>query len=199
MCPLLPTVIHECALKQDLSLFEAGDATEVGERGLTLSGGQKARIALARAVYSRSSIVLLDDVLSALDVHTIKWIVEKCLAGKLLQGRTVLLVTHNLAVTEHLAKKVIRLSIGGVAKVLPPKEVKEAVADDTPLVEQLDQLDDAIEEEGSIGDDETTLMDAAVSSKGKLIVDEEVALGHVSFAARKYWINVTGSCSPMLT
>lgn len=63
-------VIHQCALKRDLDLFEAGDLTEVGEKGLTLSGGQKARVTLARAIYSSAEIVLLDDVLAALDIHT---------------------------------------------------------------------------------------------------------------------------------
>ena len=60
-------VIYQCALARDLSLFDAGDQTEVGEKGLTLSGGQKARITLARAIYSRAEILLLDDVLAALE------------------------------------------------------------------------------------------------------------------------------------
>jgi ABC-type multidrug transport system fused ATPase/permease subunit len=60
-------VIDQCGLERDISLFEAGDATEVGEKGLTLSGGQKARITLARAIYSRAEIILLDDVLAALE------------------------------------------------------------------------------------------------------------------------------------
>jgi ABC-type multidrug transport system fused ATPase/permease subunit len=60
--------------------------------GLTLSGGQKARITLARAVYARADILLLDDVLSALDVQTARWIVEKCLGGDVLAGRTVILI-----------------------------------------------------------------------------------------------------------
>ncbi|KAF9483590.1 hypothetical protein BDN70DRAFT_990288 [Pholiota conissans] len=63
-------VIKQCALEHDLELFDAGDATEVGERGLTLSGGQKARVTLARVIYSPAEIILLDDVLAALDVHT---------------------------------------------------------------------------------------------------------------------------------
>jgi ABC-type transport system involved in cytochrome bd biosynthesis fused ATPase/permease subunit len=60
-------VIYQCALTRDLSLFEAGDQTEVGEKGLTLSGGQKARVTLARAVYSPARILLLDDVLASLE------------------------------------------------------------------------------------------------------------------------------------
>ncbi len=60
-------VIHQCGLDRDLSLFDAGDRTEVGERGLTLSGGQKARVTLARAIYSKAAIILLDDVLAALE------------------------------------------------------------------------------------------------------------------------------------
>lgn len=58
-------VIECCALQHDLEILEDGDATEIGERGISLSGGQKARVALARAVYARSKIVLLDDPLSA--------------------------------------------------------------------------------------------------------------------------------------
>jgi ABC-type multidrug transport system fused ATPase/permease subunit len=73
-------------------LFDAGDRTEVGEKGLTLSGGQKARITLARALYSAADILLLDDILAALDVHTAKWIVNKCFKGDLIAGRTVILV-----------------------------------------------------------------------------------------------------------
>jgi ABC-type multidrug transport system fused ATPase/permease subunit len=60
-------VIYQCGLTRDLKLFEAGDQTEVGEKGLTLSGGQKARITLARAVYSKAEILLLDDILAALE------------------------------------------------------------------------------------------------------------------------------------
>lgn len=57
-------VLYLCALERDLESLPAGDQTEIGERGITLSGGQKARVALARAVYSRRDVYLLDDVLS---------------------------------------------------------------------------------------------------------------------------------------
>lgn len=62
-------VLECCALKPDLKIFEDGDLTEVGSRGISLSGGQKARVALARAVYARSQCVLLDDPLSAVVCH----------------------------------------------------------------------------------------------------------------------------------
>ena len=90
-------VLVQCALEKDMELFEAGDMTEVGERGLTLSGGQKARVTLARAIYSHAGVVLLDDILAALDVHTSAWIVEKCLKGDLVKGRTILLVVRFLS------------------------------------------------------------------------------------------------------
>lgn len=57
----------------------AGDLTEIGERGINLSGGQKARIALARVVYSGSDVVLLDDPLSAVDVHVGKFLWDRCI------------------------------------------------------------------------------------------------------------------------
>jgi ABC-type multidrug transport system fused ATPase/permease subunit len=56
-----------CALTKDLEILEDGDMTEIGEKGITLSGGQKARVSLARAVYSRAQNVFMDDVLSAVD------------------------------------------------------------------------------------------------------------------------------------
>ena len=106
-------VIYACALERDLSLFDAGDRTEVGEKGLTLSGGQKARLTLARAIYSSADVVLLDDVLAALDVHTSRWIVEKCFRGDLVRGRTVILVTHNVAMASPLADYVVALGADG--------------------------------------------------------------------------------------
>ena len=61
--------IKSCAMLSDLEILTAGDQTEIGEKGINISGGQKARIALARAVYRDADIVLMDDVLAAVDVH----------------------------------------------------------------------------------------------------------------------------------
>ena len=54
--------LDACALRDDLAALPAGDATEIGERGINLSGGQKARVALARAVYADADVYVLDDV-----------------------------------------------------------------------------------------------------------------------------------------
>ncbi|KAF9062353.1 P-loop containing nucleoside triphosphate hydrolase protein [Rhodocollybia butyracea] len=108
-------VIYACALEQDLKLFEAGDETEIGEKGLSISGGQKARLTLARAIYSNAKILLLDDVLAALDIHTAKWIVEKCLVGTLVKDRTVILVTHNVSLVEPIASCVVSIKDGKIS------------------------------------------------------------------------------------
>ncbi len=76
-------------------MLPAGDRTEIGERGINLSGGQKARVSLARAVYQNADIYLLDDPLSAVDQHVSKRIFSNCIRG-LLKGKTVVLVTHQL-------------------------------------------------------------------------------------------------------
>ncbi|OAX31449.1 hypothetical protein K503DRAFT_860742, partial [Rhizopogon vinicolor AM-OR11-026] len=82
------TTLEICALISDLMILEDGDESEIGERGVNLSGGQKARVSLARAVYSRASILLLDDVLSAVDAHTAHHLYYKCIKGELMTGRT---------------------------------------------------------------------------------------------------------------
>lgn len=189
-------MIHQCGLTRDLTLFEAGDATEVGEKGLTLSGGQKARITLARAVYSPAKIILLDDVLAALDVHTSRWIVDKCFKGDLLRGRTVLLVvsslsltnpshyslapqTHNIAMASPIADFVVSLSDG---HIVSQGSVSDALQKDARLVEEVKHEEEALELEEDVEGGETA--DDGVKAKdGKLTVAEEIAVGHVSWPA----------------
>ncbi|CAH2355792.1 oligomycin resistance ATP-dependent permease Yor1p [[Candida] railenensis] len=104
-------VIYACSLQQDLDSFDAGDFTEVGERGITLSGGQKARINLARAVYANPDVLLLDDVLSAVDARVGKHIMNECIMGQL-RNKTRLLATHQLSFVE-FADKIIFLNGDG--------------------------------------------------------------------------------------
>lgn len=88
-------VVTVCALQRDFEQFPNGDLTLIGDRGASLSGGQKARINLARAVYREADIYLLDDPLSAVDVHVGKHLFEKCINGYL-GHKTRILVTHQV-------------------------------------------------------------------------------------------------------
>lgn len=108
-------VIDVCCMDSDLEILPAGDQTEIGERGITLSGGQKARLSLARAVYARSDIILLDDVLSAVDAKVGKRIVDECILG-VLRKKTVVLATHQLSLIES-ADKIVFLNGDGTIDV----------------------------------------------------------------------------------
>ncbi|XP_023235791.1 multidrug resistance-associated protein 4-like isoform X1 [Centruroides sculpturatus] len=88
-------ILHITALEKDISLFPKGDLTIVGERGVIMSGGQKARINLARALYLDADIFLLDDPLSAVDVPVAKHIFEKCII-EYLKDKICILVTHQI-------------------------------------------------------------------------------------------------------
>ncbi|XP_041974687.1 ATP-binding cassette sub-family C member 4-like [Aricia agestis] len=88
-------VCKACALEKDFKQFPYSDQTLVGERGVSLSGGQRARINLARAVYREADIYLLDDPLSAVDANVGRQLFEGCINGYL-RGRTRILVTHQI-------------------------------------------------------------------------------------------------------
>ncbi|KAM9277928.1 multidrug resistance-associated protein 1-like [Cariama cristata] len=95
--PYYELVLESCALLPDLEQLPNGDQTEIGERGVNISGGQKQRVSLARAVYSNADLYLLDDPLSAVDVHVGKHLFEKLIGPSgLLKSKTRILVTHNL-------------------------------------------------------------------------------------------------------
>ncbi|KAF2484582.1 bile acid-transporting ATPase [Neohortaea acidophila] len=108
-------VIVACSLQRDLEILDNGDQTLVGEKGVTLSGGQKQRISLARALYCKARHVLMDDVLSAVDSHTAKWIFDKALLGPLMYDRTCILVTHNATLCLPHADFAVVLDNGRVA------------------------------------------------------------------------------------
>lgn len=82
-----------CELTRDLEILPAGEQTEIGEKGINLSGGQKARVGLARAVYANRDLILMDDPISALDANVKKSIFEKVMLGHL-KHKTRILVTH---------------------------------------------------------------------------------------------------------
>jgi ABC-type multidrug transport system fused ATPase/permease subunit len=88
-------VLYSCALNQDLNSFPNGDLTKAGVNGAVLSGGQKWRVALARALYSPAETLIFEDILSAVDAPVARWICDNALRGDLVEGRTRIVVTHN--------------------------------------------------------------------------------------------------------
>ncbi|PPQ71821.1 hypothetical protein CVT26_007735 [Gymnopilus dilepis] len=200
-------VLHQCALEYDLQLFEAGDLTEVGERGLTLSGGQKvwrretrlsipsdtakARVTLARAIYSSSEIILLDDVLAALDVHTADWIVNKCLRGDLVRGRTILLVTHNVALVAPIADLVVSVDVDGHVKS-QSTNIERALAEEVPASLKSERqvtplLQTRLEESSQ-----------TPGAGGKLVVPEEIAQGRVTWKPLRMFISSLSGSRPLI-
>ena len=99
-------VIRICQLERDLKILDGGDLTEIGERGINLSGGQKARVSIARAVYANSDIILMDDPLSALDAHVKRKIFNK-VCWKELVNKTRLLVTHSVEFLDRVDRIIV--------------------------------------------------------------------------------------------
>ncbi|KAI9650831.1 hypothetical protein NHQ30_000865 [Ciborinia camelliae] len=114
-------VLNACALMQDLAMLPDGELTEIGAKGINLSGGQRWRITFARALYSRAEILVLDDIFSAVDAHVGRHIFEEGLVGELSRGRTRILATHNMDMVISQAVYVVKLEPGGSAAVQVPK------------------------------------------------------------------------------
>eukprot|EP00166_Cyanidium_caldarium_P005841 ctg_740.g176 len=105
--------LEATALVDDIALLDDGDATEIGSKGINLSGGQKARVALARAIYSRAPMLLLDDPLSAVDAGVGRVLFELALCGPLARHRTRILVTHHTQWL-HRADRIVCMSQGHI-------------------------------------------------------------------------------------
>jgi ABC-type multidrug transport system fused ATPase/permease subunit len=166
-------VLDACALTPDLAKFKAGDLSLIGENGIGLSGGQRARVVLARAVYSRTKILLLDDPLSALDQQTAEAIVQKCFNGPLLKDRTVVLVTHRTDLVLAIARQVVKVEDG-----------KALVLDNTAAGGS--DLQRVISTQSKVDADQAEVdKKTAAAVPEKFIEDEHRAHGGVK--ARVYW------------
>lgn len=143
-------VVKVCALEKDFEQLPNGDRTLITEKGISLSGGQRARINLARAVYRDADIYLMDDPLSAVDTHVGKHLFEQCIK-KYLKGKTRILTTHQLQFLKQ-ADLVVIMNNGQIQKVgtfdeLSESELKQLKQEEnqpeevkTPEVEQRQRL-----------------------------------------------------------
>ncbi|KAI7849482.1 P-loop containing nucleoside triphosphate hydrolase protein, partial [Circinella umbellata] len=200
--------LRSCALDKDLAILEDGDMTEIGEKGITLSGGQKARVALARAVYSRAKNVLMDDVLSAVDAHTAKHLYENCLLGPLMKGRTRILVTHHIKLCLNGATYIIHINDGRTDIVGSPSELRQSGQLSAIMDEDEQSQEETIEDEippepltyTSSESEETE--DTVISStnaadadkkKPRVLVEEETRFtGKVKTKLYKMYIKMAG-------
>ncbi|ODQ81978.1 hypothetical protein BABINDRAFT_170555 [Babjeviella inositovora NRRL Y-12698] len=162
--------VEACALGPDMKVFPDGDKTQVGEKGISLSGGQKARIAIARAVYARADIYLLDDVLSAVDAHVAHHLTTHVLGPQgLLASKTKVLTTNAIPILSH-ADEILLLEGG---KIVERGSYEEAVL-------RAEGIYNLIKEHGigsasEADSDTTSLVEGAGSAEGSssALIDAE--------------------------
>ncbi|KAI6216879.1 Multidrug resistance-associated protein 1-like protein [Aphelenchoides fujianensis] len=111
---LYDRTLEACALKVDLQSLPSGDLTEIGEKGINLSGGQKARVSLARAVYFQADFYVLDDPFSAVDAHVGEHLFEQVVGPNGMLNRTTRVVALNSAAHLHLFDKIVCLTDGRI-------------------------------------------------------------------------------------
>ncbi|KAL6449932.1 YOR1 Oligomycin resistance ATP-dependent permease YOR1 [Candida maltosa Xu316] len=210
-------VIYACALEADLEILPAGDRTEIGERGITLSGGQKARINLARAVYAGKDIILLDDVLSAVDARVGKHIMNNCVLD-LLKEKTRILATHQLSLIG-AADRIIFLNGDGSIETGTFEQLKETNTGFKNLMaynsESKEEDEDDDEDDEAAAEEEMEEVKRLISRQltrrtthaedeearhheynldeevsGKLIGDEERAVNAISLQVYKQYVTL---------
>lgn len=201
------SVINACALREDIDKL-GGDNVGVGEGGRTLSGGQKARVALARALYQDKPIYILDDFLSALDAHVAAYIIKHCIFGFLKQ-KTRVIVTQNKCLLEK-ANRIIHVANGTASTVDLMNDDEDSYTDDemefgsplrrTPTQVHVDScLDEEIKEEGNIS---ASVIGCYWNSMGK-VLGLMVILSVIGMQLTRnltdtwlaHWVSVTGGNS----
>ncbi|OIW29128.1 ABC multidrug transporter, partial [Coniochaeta ligniaria NRRL 30616] len=197
-------VIDACGLRADLALFSQGDLTEVGERGITCSGGQKQRISIARAIYRRSDIILMDDPLSAVDATVGRHIMDHAICG-LLRDRCRILATHQTWILDR-CDRIICMENGRIVALDTYRNLKNSqyltrVLMDGSLHDTL-QDDEEVASSGEskvllTEDQSTTRLNsgtAASQNEGRTLMQaEEQAAGQVASGVYAAYLKASGS------
>lgn len=181
-------VLEACALNEDLKQLARGDLTRIGEQGCMLSGGQRARLALARAVYQDKDIYLIDDIFSALDVEVGLHINKRCLHG-LLRHKTRLLCTHHLRYLG-TASNLIVLEGGQITHSGSPKEVLSQIQ-----LEPTDQPNRLLQTEK---DQETVIPSSSGSDNEEREEEERREKGRVSYKVYQSYVSAVGKIMTMM-
>ncbi|TFK73539.1 hypothetical protein BDN72DRAFT_893945 [Pluteus cervinus] len=200
-----------CALTGDLTILKDGDESEIGERGVSnsialyfrcttyeeplqvnLSGGQKARVSLARAMYSRASILSLDGVLSTVDAHTAHHLYNEWLKGNMMRDRTIILHSTTGVLTIRVTEKNSKAHSGVMARLVQPVDTAPAEKDEPEPVL------DRVSAEKTDHDTSSTAASASASEakpekkKSRKLIEEERRA--VSRIGRDIWLAYVRSC-----
>ncbi|KAI5960106.1 uncharacterized protein KGF55_004829 [Candida pseudojiufengensis] len=192
-------VLYACALEDDISMLPAGDRTEIGERGITLSGGQKARINLARACYTDADCLLFDDVISAVDSKVARHIVNHLFKG-LLRDKTIILATHQLSILD-FADKVVFVNNGSVDVgtvndlMIDNKDFRKLIehggdSQGTVKKSSLEEDDQDLSDLNSFNQSTQHLEKLDSSITGRTTSDEERATNAISWSIYKKYIEL---------
>lgn len=174
------TVVDACALRADLAQLPAGDQTEIGERGVTLSGGQRQRVSLARAVYHDADVMVLDDVLAAVDAHVGKHIFDHLLGPQgLLRSKVVVFATHQTAYVPDADLHLALSGSGAVVHCGPPAEGLRQADDSADGSDRDNEQDGGKAGKNDFGEE------GAFSGASKLTEDEDREIGSVD--RQVYW------------
>uniref|UniRef100_A0A8C1TI49 Multidrug resistance-associated protein 4 n=1 Tax=Cyprinus carpio TaxID=7962 RepID=A0A8C1TI49_CYPCA len=161
------SVLRACALKRDMELLPDGDLTVIGDRGATLSGGQKARVNLARAVYQDADIYLLDDPLSAVDAEVGRHLFEQCICG-ILKEKPRILVTHQLQYLK-AADQILVLKEGHMVARGTYSELQQSGVDFTSLLKK-DEEEEGEKEEAPRSPRSRTISQNSVRSHSSSVL-----------------------------
>ena len=189
-------VVDACALRPDLEILPNSDLTEIGERGITVSGGQKQRLNIARAIYFNSDIVLLDDPLSAVDAHVGRHMFDTAICG-LLNNKCRVLATHQLHVLSR-CDRIVWMDEGRIRTVDTFANLMEHDQAFRKMMASTAQ-EDKIEEEAQINEDEIedekkAIKKRKLAKKGAALMQaEERAVKSVSWGVYAAYVRASGS------
>lgn len=177
--------LSACRLQTDLSILPDGDLTDIGANGVNLSGGQRWRVSFARALYSRAGILVLDDIFSALDAHTVLHVYEHALMGDLSRNRTRILVTHHASLCLPSADYFVFLE-GGSMKYAGPVDTLNR--DIERLADTASQLDTTRGEDKIAQNKEEDVLETHIPRRQKLMTTSHVRypLQNGSFVPKKF-------------
>ncbi|KAJ3124763.1 Multidrug resistance-associated protein 1 [Physocladia obscura] len=161
-----PGAVQVCSLVKDLNSFPSGIKTQIGEKGINLSGGQKARIALARAIAKNPDIYILDDPLSALDAHVSKSVFDEAINGPLMKSKTIVIATHLL----HILPNVDQVIVVDKGKIVQNGTFAQLVADSNGKLFDI-MKDYALDDE--VDDQQKNLAKTAGGKKEVSLTDTE--------------------------